>query len=121
MTAFVLSRGAIFLRRICEAGPACLMTMVQGDITVITPAHWIVALKTGIIAGVGAVLVSFIQNEELRENSYLNAGVVGFMTAVADFIVHPSHFGGQHTEALVTGIAAVLLCITFSGIGKKRT
>jgi hypothetical protein len=121
MKQALLFRGEVFVRRLTEAGPACLLTMVQGNVAAITPEHWLVALKTGGLAGLGAVLVSFIPNEELRENKYLVAGIVGFCTAVADFIVHPTHFGGEHTEALVTGVAAGLLCIAFSGIGKKRS
>lgn len=119
MQAFIVARSTIFLRRISEVVPACLM-VVQGNITAITPEHWLVALKTGCLTGVGAIIVSFIKNDDMRDNKFVMAGMVGFLTAVADFLVHPSHFGGEHTEALVTGIAAGLLCILFSGIGQKR-
>ena len=34
-----------------EATTACLITMVQGNLLVITAGHWLVAAKTGLIAG----------------------------------------------------------------------
>jgi hypothetical protein len=120
MKTILISRGNILMRRISEATPACLMVMVQGNIAAITPEHWIKAFQTGILAGIGAVILSFAPINEWRDNKYTIAGTTGFVTAIADYLTHPTHFGGPTTEALVTGMAAGLLCIVFSGIGKKE-
>lgn len=115
------TRISLLLRRLSEATPACLMVMVQGDITVITLEHWLTAFQTGTIAGVGAIVISFLPREDLRENKYIDAGITGFITAIADYITHPTHFGAPTTEAVITGIAAGLLCVVFSGIRTKKT
>jgi uncharacterized YccA/Bax inhibitor family protein len=109
----------IFIRRISEATPSCLMMMVQGNVFALTFSHWIKALQVGALTGLLAVLVSLSGRKELQDNKFVIAGLTGFLTAVADFLLHPSHFGGVHTEAVVTGIGAGLLCLALSNIGKK--
>ena len=47
------------------------------------------------------------------------AGAIGFFTAVADMMTHPTHFGGPSTEAIVTGVGAGLLCLTMSKVWSK--
>ena len=109
----------IFTRRLSEATPACLLLMVQGNVLALTLPHWIKAFQTGAFTGACAVCVSFFDRKELQENKFVVAGLTGFFTAVSDFIMHPSHFGGPSTEAIVTGIGAGLLCLALSQIGKK--
>jgi uncharacterized YccA/Bax inhibitor family protein len=109
----------IFIRRLSEATPSCLMMMVQGNAFALTFGHWIKALQVGATTGLLAVLVSFSGRKELQENKYVIAGLTGFLTAISDFLLHPSHFGGVSTEAIATGIGAGLLCLALSNIGKK--
>jgi hypothetical protein len=109
----------IFVRRVSEATPSCLMMMVQGNVLALTFTHWLKALQTGAITGLLAVIVSFSGRKELQDNKFVIAGLTGFLTAIADYATHPSHFGGETTEALATGVAAGLLCLALSGIGKK--
>ena len=109
----------IFIRRLSEATPSCLMLMVQGNVLALTIPHWIKALQVGGLTGLLAVIVSFSERKELQDNKFVIAGLTGFLTTVADFVLHPSHFGGQSTEAIVTGIGAGLLCLALSNIGKK--
>lgn len=110
----------IFARRVSEATPSCLMIMVQGNVMSLTFSHWLKALQVGVLTGAMAVLVSFSGRKELQENKFVIAGLTGFLTAVADFMTHPTHFGGPTTEAITTGIAAGLLCLALSTIGKKQ-
>jgi hypothetical protein len=49
------------------------------------------------------------------------AGIIGFFTAVADMMTHPTHFGGPSTEAIVTGIGAGLLCLTMCKVWSKNS
>jgi hypothetical protein len=109
----------IFIRRVSEATPACLMMMVQGNVLALTFTHWVKALQTGAITGALAVAISFTGRKELQDNKFVVAGLTGFLTAIADFATHPTHFGGPSTEAIATGIGAGLLCLALSNIGKK--
>jgi len=48
------------------------------------------------------------------------AGTIGFFTTVADFLLHPSGFGGPSVEACVTGIGAGLLCLAMSSVWRDK-
>jgi hypothetical protein len=110
----------IFTSRLSEATPACLLLMVQGNVLALTLPHWIKAFQTGVLTGACAVCISFFGRKELQENKFVVAGLTGFLTAVSDFFMHPSHFGGPSTEAIVTGIGAGLLCLALSKIGQSE-
>ena len=78
--------------------------MVQGDLTVISLSHAVTAAKTGSIAGLSFVALSF--HKKLEGNIWLATWSIGVLTAAADYIVHPTHFGPELAEALCTGVAA---------------
>jgi hypothetical protein len=108
----------LFFNRLSESGTSCLITMVQGNVLAITLGHWMVALKTGFTSSILYVFITSFLKEDLASNKYVMAGAVGFITAVADMLIHPSHFGGASTEAIVTGIGAGLLCFVLAKVGK---
>jgi len=114
-----MNRLEIFCRRFSEAMPACLMVMVQGNPLALSLGHWLKACQTGAIAGLIMVCLSFTPRKDLMDNKYTIAGLTGFATAVADYLIHPTHFGGEFTEALVTGLAAGLLCLALSNFKKE--
>jgi hypothetical protein len=109
----------ILWRRIVEATSSCLVMMTQGNILAITIGHWITAIKTGFLTGIMAVAIAVFGNQKMQDNKYVVAGMTGFLTTISDLFIHPSHFGGVHTEAIVTGIGAGLLCLALSNLGKK--
>ena len=109
----------ILWRRIVEAGSSCLLMMTKGNVLAITLGHWITALKTGFLTGIMAVAVAVFGNQKMQDNKFVVAGITGFLSAIADLCVHPSHFGGPNTEAIVTGIGAGLLCLALSKINKQ--
>jgi hypothetical protein len=119
MTEILKQKTEIFVRRLSEATPSCLMMMVQGNVLALTLTHWGKALQVGGLTGILAVLVSFSGRKEPQENKFVIAGLTGFLTAIADFLTHPTHFGGPSTEAIATGIGAGLLCLALSTIGRK--
>ncbi len=94
-----------------EAWTACMVCMVQGDLTVLTLNHAITASKTGIIAGIAIVISSYWHR---IDNKYGLIWATGVLTAVADIVVHPSQFGPQWAEALVTGVGAGILAWVLS-------
>ena len=89
-----------------EAWTACMVCMVQGDLTVLTLNHAYTASETGIIAGTAIVISSYWDKVN---HKYGLIWMTGILTAMADFIVHPTHFGPDWAEAVITGIGSGLL------------
>jgi hypothetical protein len=94
--------------------------MVQGNLAAITVGHFVKAFTTGGATAIAMIVLSFFSpNKDFYKNKYLLAGLTGFVTMVVDLMVHPSHFGGEHTEAIVTGIAAGALALIMGKFWKK--
>jgi len=108
----------IFITPFCEATPACLLVMVQGNIWLATLGHLQKALETGFITGLGVLILSLLTHR-LFSNKFVVAGITGGMCFVADLLVHPSHFGGVATEAIVTGAFTALISLLLNIVGKK--
>jgi hypothetical protein len=99
-----------FREKFAVAWTACMLCMVQGDLTVVSLSHAITASKTGALSGVAYALVSLTGKDP--KTTILAAALTGALTMVADLIAHPTHFGPEWMEAFCTGIgAAVLLYI----------
>lgn len=97
----------LFLKRFREAWTSCLLFMVQGDITAITLNHALTASKTGAIAGLAYVVLSF--SKLLKDDKMTITVTIGILTMVADYIIHPTHFGPPLAEAVCTGIGAAII------------
>lgn len=108
----------LFITPFCEATPACLLVMVQGNIWLATMGHLQKALETGLLTGLGVLILSLFSHRWFN-NKYIVAAITGAMVFVADLIVHPSHFGGFATEAIVTGIFTAIISLALNIIGKK--
>jgi len=91
---------------VSESSTACLLAMVQGNVLALTIGHLGIALLTGFIAGTLAFIVTVIVQ---INDPWKIALILGISTAIIDYIIHPSSFGGVATEAIVTGIVAGLL------------
>lgn len=97
-----------FVENFAEAGAACLITMVQGNILALGLAHWIIASRTGALAGLAATIaLALLRNA----NRWVVAGTLALATAVVDYVVHPGGFGPVIAEAVVTGVGAGLLSL----------
>jgi len=94
------------IENIAESTAACLITMVQGNILAIGMSHWLIASQTGIVAGLIASTALFATR---TDNRWLISLVLGAITSVVDFFMHPGNFGEVATEAVVTGVGAALL------------
>ena len=91
---------------VSESTIACLLAMVQGNLLVLTIGHLLVAMQTGFIAGI----IAFGVTVKARiNNHWAIALLLGISTAIIDYLIHPSSFGGAATEAIVTGLIAGLL------------
>jgi len=98
-----------------QAWIACLLAMVQGNVLVLTVYHAKVAAKTGALTAISYFVCSFIAT---LDNKWANAMVVGLLTAFADILIHPTHFGPEWGEAVVTGIGAGTLAIILNKFQK---
>jgi len=96
----------LLAEKFTEAWTACMLCMVQGDLTVLTLNHAYTASKTGLIAGIAIVLASYWKKVNTE---YGLIWLTGVLTTFADLLSHPSHFGTWWTEALCTGIGAAFL------------
>lgn len=96
----------IFVENISESGMACLVTMVQGNVLALSLSHLMIATQTGLIAGATASVAVLITKPGKR---WVVAAILGVVTTVVDFFVHPGMFGSLATEAVVTGAGAAAL------------
>ena len=111
-------RMKIFLTPFCEATPACLLVMVQGNIWLATMGHLQKAAETGFITGIGVLILSLFTHRWFS-NKYVVAGITGGMCFIADLLIHPTHFGSYTTEAIVTGIFTAIISLMANFVGKK--
>ena len=89
-----------------ESTTACIVTMVQGNFLALTVGHLLIASQTGIISGVFAAIALFFARTDRR---WLISIILGVITAVVDYFVHPDMIGAVVSEAIMTGVAAGVL------------
>lgn len=94
------------VENVAESTAACLVTMVQGNLLAVGLSHWIVASQTGVVAG---TITSAALIATQTDKRWLVAVLLGSVTAIVDFFMHPGSFGPVFMEALVTGAGAALL------------
>ena len=100
----------LWFDKFSQAWTACMLCMVQGDLTVLTLSHALTASKTGTLAGVAYVATSLLTKVD---NKWFAVWLTGVLTMLADIVVHPTHFGDNWMEAACTGLGAAILCTIF--------
>lgn len=105
----------IFTEKFLQAWTACMAMMVQGDLTAVTLHHAFTAGKTGTLTGLAFIIASLLP----FTNKWLGIFLTGLFTAIADIIIHPTHFGPELLEAMCTGLAAMLIATIYSFNYKK--
>ena len=99
---------APFVENFAESTTACLFMMVQGNVLVLTLGHWLIASQTGLIAGGLTAAALFFARTDKR---WIIAIVLGAVTAIVDFFVHPGMMESAFLEALLTGVGAGILSL----------
>ena len=104
-----------------EAGAVCLVLMVQGHLLEITLAHFAIASKTGLLAVVPALWLTFTRYAHVFLSKWTASALLGFCTFGADALIHTSHYPGAYTEALLTGIGAFVfsVVVAYTPLGKR--
>ncbi len=97
-----------------EAGAVCLILMVQGHLLDVTATHFLVAAKTGVLATLPSLGLSFTPAARHFVNRWTSSAFLGICTFVADALVHASHYPGEYTEAALTGLGAFIFSVVVS-------
>ena len=113
-------RVKLFVERFWQPTSACMMCMPGSLANVWSAVHWTIALRTGLVTGVVALLLSFTPVARLYPNRYGNALVVGAITALGDAYSHANHYGFLHAEALLTGAVSAMLALLASYLLEDR-
>ena len=110
----------LFVERFWQPTSACMMCMPGSLGNVLSAVHWETALKTGLLTGMVALLLSFTPVARLYGNRYGNAAIVGAITALGDAYSHPNHYGFLHAESLLTGAVSATLALLASYLLEDR-
>jgi len=114
-------RVALCSHKAVEAGAACLVLMVGGQLGALTVAHLSIAAKTGVLAIAPALAVTFTRQARHFANRWTASAFLGVCTFFADSVAHPSHYPGAYTEAALTAVAAFLfsVAVSYTPIGRR--
>ena len=105
------------IERAGEVWVSCMLLMVQGRFLDLTMAHAVTALKVSL----GVVFTYFVAKKILGIHQFWKTIVLlAFITAVIDFLIHPTHFGEAWTEAVVTGLGASLFATIGHYVATRR-
>jgi hypothetical protein len=99
---------APLVENVTQATAACLIAMVQGNLLSLTAAHWLIASRTGLLSGAIATAALWVAGDRRR---WMMAALLTVATIGADYLSHPSHFGGVLGEAILTGLTAGVLSL----------
>ena len=113
-------RVKIFVERFWQPTSACMMCMPGSLGNVFSAVHWSTALKTGLLTGLVALLLSLTPVARLYTHRYGNALIVGGVTALGDAYSHANHYGFLHAEALLTGALCAGLALLASYLLEER-
>jgi hypothetical protein len=104
----------VFAQRFWQPTCACMTAMPGSLGNVLSASHWLIALRTGLLTGALALLISFTPLRTMFVHRVGNAAIVGVLSALGDIWSHPNHYGFDHAEALLTGAISFALALAGS-------
>ena len=111
----------VFLERLWQPTTACMTCMTAPSfVNLVSAVHWKIALQTGVVTGILALLLTLTPLGKLFGQRYGNALLVGLLTALADAWSHPGRFGFEYGEALLTGAVSAVLALVGSFVLEDR-
>jgi hypothetical protein len=113
-------RARLFIQRFWQPTSACMTCMPGSWGNIMSLAHWSIALHTGLLTGLLAVLLTFFPVARLYRNRYGNALIVGLLTMVGDAYSHRSHYHIGYLEHIMTGVISGLLALAASYLFEDR-
>ena len=113
-------RARLFLQRFWQPTSACMTCMPGSWGNIMSLAHWTIALQTGLLTGLLAVLLTFTPAAKFYEHRYGNALIVGFLTTIGDAYSHENHYRIPYVEHIGTGVVSALLALAASYLFEDR-
>ncbi|RKP53786.1 hypothetical protein [Pararobbsia silviterrae] len=107
-------RAKLFIQRFWQPTTACMTCMPGSWSHIASIGHWTIALHTGLLTGLLAVLLTFTPAVRFYEHRYGNALIVGVLTTVGDAYAHTSHYPIAYVEHIATGIVSGVLTLAAS-------
>ena len=114
-------RAAMCGHKAAEVGAVCLLLMVQGHVLDLTAAHVAIAAKTGVLAMIPPLALTFTRYVRHLANRWTSSFVIGACGFAADALVHGSHYPGAYTEAALTGAGTIVasILVSYTPLGKR--
>jgi hypothetical protein len=113
-------RVRLFAQRFWQPTSACMTCMPGNWGNVLSLAHWVIALQTGLFTGILAVLLTFTPAAKLYAHRYGNALILGCLTTLGDAYSHTSHYHIPVVEHIVTGGISGLFALVASYLLEDR-
>lgn len=113
-------RVRLFILRFWQPTSACMTCMPGSWGNIMSPAHWAIALQTGLLTGLLAVFLTFTPAARFYGHRYGNALIVGLLTTIGDAYSHTSHYRISYVEHIVTGAVSGLLTLAASYLLEDR-
>jgi hypothetical protein len=113
-------RVRLFIQRFWQPTSACMTCMPGSWGNIMSLVHWTIALRTGLLTGLLAVLLTFTPATRLYANRYGNALVVGLLTTLGDAYSHASHYRIPYVEHVMTGAISGVLTLAASYLFEDR-
>ncbi|MCC8395520.1 hypothetical protein LJ656_23315 [Paraburkholderia sp. MMS20-SJTR3] len=107
-------RARLFIQRFWQPVSACMTCMPGSWGNILSLPHWMIALQTGLLTGLLAVLLTFTPAAGFYKHRYGNALIVGVLTTIGDAFSHPNHYRIPFVEHLMTGVVSGLLALAAS-------
>jgi hypothetical protein len=83
-------------------------------------SHWIIALHTGLLTGLLAVLLTFTLAAKVYGHRYDDAIAIGCLIVIDDVYSHASRHRIPYVEHIETGIVSGLLALATSYLLKTQ-
>ena len=97
-----------------EAGTVCMILMVQGNLMGLTLGHLLIASKTGLLAVSPVLAVTITRYARFLANRWTSSSFLAVCAFMADATIHDSHYSGEYTEAVLTGIGTFVFSVLIS-------
>lgn len=120
MTSDWKLRAKVFIQRFWQPTSACMTCMPGSWGNLMSAAHWTLALQTGLVTAILALLLTFTPAARLFRNRWGNALVVGLLTMFGDAFSHADHYGTRWVEPVLTGLVSGLLALAGSYVFEDR-